>query len=720
MRQFRRLTPALAFALCILSASNPGAAQAPVHYPTTHTDSTSDVFFGTRVSDPYRWLEDQNSPNVAEWVREQNAVTFAYLDKLPLREAFRAELTKLINVPKVGVPTRVAGKLYLDKNTGMQNQWAVYEQQTLDGASRLLVDPNVLFPDGSTALAQHTTSPDGRYLAYALSVGGSDWIEMRILRLSDLSVLSDTVHWAKYSNIAWTNDGRGFFYTRYPTPNKDSILTAPAINGRIFYHTIGTGDSVDRLIYARPERPDWFMGEAVSEDGRYLYITMNHGTDPWNLLYAADMKSGTHPDIGAPVRALYTDASAEYYPLGNDGDRIFLQTTANAPRRRIVSFRLSDTSRTHWQVVVPQGASVIEAATIAGHRVITQTLEDVKSRLHSYSLSGEDAGDIELPGIGTVFALSSRNDTPELFYIYTSFLTPVTVYRYDFATNKSTAFHPPPVPFDRSGFETKQVFFTSKDGTRVPMFITAKRDIVLDGSHPTVLYGYGGYKISNTPGFDKIVAVWLEHGGIYALANIRGGGEYGDAWHQAGMLQNKQNVFDDFIGAAEYLEKEKYTSPAHLAIHGYSNGGLLVGAVEEQRPDLFAAAYAGAGVMDMLRYDKFSAGIAWVSEFGSSSDSSQFQTIMKYSPVHNVHPGVCYPATIITTADHDDRVVPGHSFKFTAAMQAAQKCGKPILLRAETNTSHGYMPLDKSISQDVDVWAFTAANTGMTAPPTVP
>lgn len=720
MRHFGRVTLALVLTLCEVAAAGRSDAQTSVQYPTTRTDSTSDLFFGTRVSDPYRWLEDQNSTDVARWVHEQNAVTFGYLDKLPLRKAFRAELTKLINVPKVGVPTRVAGKLYLDKNTGMQNQYAVYEQRTLGDASRLLINPNVLFPDGSTSLAQHTTSPDGRYLAYALSVGGSDWIEIRILRLADLSPLSDTVHWAKYSNIAWTNDGKGFFYTRYPTPNKDSVLSAPAINGRIFYHTVGTRDSSDRLIYERPDRPDWFMGAGVSEDGRYLYITMNHGTDPWNLLYAADMKSGAHPDIGVPVRPLYTDASAEYYPLGNDSDRIFLQTTADAPRRRIVSFRLSDTSRAHWQVVVPQGPSVIEAAAIAGHRVITQTLEDVKSRLQMYTLRGRKIGDIELPGIGAVYGLSSRNDTPELFYVYTSFLTPFTVYRYDFATKKSTAFHPPPVPFDPSGFETKQVFFASKDGTRVPMFITAKKGIALDGSHPTVLYGYGGYKVSSTPGFDKIVAVWLQHGGIYALANIRGGGEYGDAWHQAGMLEHKQNVFDDFIGAAEYLEKEKYTSPAHLAIHGYSNGGLLVGAVEEQRPDLFAAVYAGAGVMDMLRYDKFSAGIAWVSEFGSSSDSTQFQTIIKYSPVHNVRPGVCYPATIVTTADHDDRVVPGHSLKFTAAMQAAQKCDKPILVRAETNTSHGYMPLDKSINQDVDVWAFTAANTGMTAPPAVP
>jgi len=371
-------------------------------------------------------------------------------------------------------------------------------------------------------------------------------------------------------------------------------------------------------------------------------------------------------------------------------------------------------------VVVPEGKDVLESSTLAGRRVITHTLEDVKSRLRMFGADGTAPGDIRLPGIGTVGGLSARTDTPELFYLYTSFLTPPTVYRYDFKTGVSTAFQAPHVPFDASPYETKQVFYTSKDGTRIPMFITARKGIARDGSHPTVLYAYGGFDISNTPGFSSNVAVWLQHGGVYALANIRGGGEYGDAWHRAGMLDKKQNVFDDFIGAAEYLVKERYTSPAHLAIHGYSNGGLLVGAVEEQRPDLFAAAYPGAGVMDMLRYDKFSAGIGWVPEYGSSSDSAQFNTLVRYSPVHNVKPGVCYPATIVTTADHDDRVVPGHSYKFAAALQAAQGCDHPAVLRVETKTSHGYMPTDKRIAQAADVWAFTAWNTGMRPPALVP
>jgi prolyl oligopeptidase len=689
-------------------------------YPATRNDGTVDTFFGTKVADPYRWLEDQNSKEVARWVDDQNQVTFDYLARIPLRKTFAAELTRLINVPRVSVPSRVAGKLYFSRNTGLQNQSVVFEQPTLAGSPRTLIDPNKISADGSTELAGYVPSTNGNYLAYALSVGGSDWSEIHVATLANMKPLADTVHWVKFSGPSWTNDGKGFFYTRYPTPHKDSVLTAKAINGKIYYHVVGTPDSRDRMIYARPDRPDWYLGASVSEDGRFLSITMNHGTEPNNLLYVADLKSGAHPDVGAPIAPVYVGNDAEYYPLGNSADTIFLQTTAGAPKRRIISFVLGDTSRAHWRVVVPEGKDVLESSAMAGRRVITLTLEDVKSRLRMFGTDGAPLGDIALPGIGTVGALSARNDTKELFYLFTSFLSPGTVYRFDFATKKSTSFQAPTVPFDPSPYETQQVFYTSKDGTRVPMFITTRKGVTLDGSHPTILYAYGGFNISNTPGFSTNVAMWLQHGGIYALANIRGGGEYGDAWHRAGMLDKKQNVFDDFIAAAEYLVAKKYTSPAHLAIHGYSNGGLLVGAVAAQRPDLFAVAYPGAGVMDMLRYDRFSAGIGWVPEYGSSSDSAQFQTIVRYSPVHNLKAGTCYPATIVTTADHDDRVVPGHSYKFAAALQAAQKCDRPTLIRVETNTSHGYMPTDKRIAQAADVWAFTAWNTGMRPQGVVP
>ncbi|MDQ6633312.1 MAG: prolyl oligopeptidase family serine peptidase, partial [Gemmatimonadota bacterium] len=598
----RRLPAILLCASALFAAAR---AQSAPKYPATRRDVTVDRYFGVQVADPYRWLEDQNSKEVESWAEAQNKATFDYLDKIPLRPLFKAELTKLFNVPRVSVPSRVAGKLYFSRNTGLQNQNVVFEQASLAGTPRELIDPNKRSADGSVQLSGYVPSPDGKHLAYSLSVGGSDWSEVHLMQLADKRELADTVHWTKYSTPAWTNDGKGFFYTRYPTPHKDSVLTAQAINGKLYYHMVGTPDAQDRLIYERPDRPDWFLGASVSEDGRFVFITMNHGTEPNNLLYMADLRTPLHPNIGAPVVPVYTANDAEYYPLGNVGDTIVLQTTASAPKRKVVSFPLSDTSRAHWHVIVPEGKDVLETSTLAGHRVVTQTLEDVKGRLRMFSASGKPLGDISLPGIGTVGALSSRNDTPELFYLFTSFLTPTTVYRYDLRTGASTAFQPPHVPFNAAPYETKQIFYTSKDGTRVPMFITAKKGLVLDGTHPTVLYAYGGFDISNTPGFSSSVALWLEHGGVYALANIRGGGEYGDAWHRAGMLEKKQSVFDDFIGAAEYLVKEKYSSPAHLAIHGYSNGGLLVGAVEEQRPELFAVAYPGAGVMDMLRYDKF-------------------------------------------------------------------------------------------------------------------
>jgi prolyl oligopeptidase len=505
---------ALTLTLFLGLSSTVGHSQAPLKPPATRQDSTVDNYFGTRVVDPYRWLEDQKSPEVARWVDAENKVTFDYLAGIPIRERFRRELTNLINVPRVSTPFRVAGKLYFSKNSGLQNQSVAVEQASLNGAVRQLIDPKKLSPDGSTELAGYVPSPDGTYLAYSLSVGGSDWSEVHIRTLSNMRELTDTVHWVKYSGTAWTNDGRGFFYTRYPTPAKDSVLTAKAINGKIYYHRVGTPDSQDRLIYERSDRPDWFLGANVTEDGRFLSITMNHGTEPKNLLYVADMKDGRHPEIGAPLVPVYTGNDAEYYPLGNNGDTIVMQTTANAPKRKVVSFRLSDTSRAHWHTVVPEGNDVLEASTMAGHRVITQTLEDVKSRLRMFSSDGRTMSDIVLPSIGTVARLSSRNDTPELFYSFSSFLTPSTVYRYDFKTGKSTAFQPPRVPFDPSPFETKQAFYTSKDGTKVPMFITAKKGLILDGSHPTVRYAYGGFNISNTPGFSTSVVVWLEHGGV--------------------------------------------------------------------------------------------------------------------------------------------------------------------------------------------------------------
>ncbi len=708
----RRLTLAVSLlALCLTSAA--AAAQQAPRYPVTRKDTVVDDYFGTRVPDPYRWLEDQNSPEVAKWVEAQNAVTFAYLDKIPLREAFRKRLTELWNTPSVGVPSRVAGRLFYRMNTGLQNQSVLYEQTGLATAPTVLIDPNTLSADGSVDLASSSPSPDGKYLAFGLSVGGSDWEELHVRDLATGRATADTVHWVKYSGIAWTRDGKGFFYTRFPAPPRDQVLTAAAVNGKIYYHVVGTPDSQDRMIYERPDRPTWYEGASVTDDGRYLFITLHHGTNPENLLYYADLGDPMHPNIGAAIEPVNTSNDAEYAVIGNLGRTVFIQTTNHAPNRRIIAVVLPDTA--HWRTVVPETKNNIEAALVAGDRVVVQTLEDVQSHVRMYDAAGKLLDTVKLPGIGAVEGLSGRAGTPELFYSFASYLAPTIVYHYDFASRRTTVFGPPrpKPPFDAAPYETRQVFYRSKDGTRVPMFITARKGVTLDGSHPTILYAYGGFDIATLPSYSPTVALWLEHGGIYAVANIRGGSEYGEAWHHAGRLDKKQNVFDDFAAAAEYLIKQKYTSPEHLAIHGYSNGGLLVGATEEQHPELFAAAYPGAGVMDMLRYQKFSAGIGWVPEYGSSDNAEQFKYLIKYSPVHNARAGTCYPATIVTTADHDDRVVPGHSFKFTAAMQAAQGCDRPILIRVETKTSHGYMPTDKRIAQLADVWAFTGWNTGM-------
>jgi prolyl oligopeptidase len=697
-----------------LTSSVSSAVSQSLHYPATRRDTVVENYFGTKVPAPYRWMEDQNSPEVAAWVDSENAVTFSYLGLIPLRDTFRARLSVLWNHERVSVPGRArrGGPLFFTKNSGLQSQSPVYEQSGLTGPMTLVLDPNTLSTDGSVALAGWTVSPDGRWLAYDLSPGGSDWRELHVRNLVTGKDLADTVHWAKFADAVWTNDGQGFFYSRYPAPPAGQLLTAASANQKIFYHVVGTPDSTDRLIYERPDLPQWYMGPQVTEDGRFLFIYLSFATDA-NEVYYADLRDPLHPNVSAPIRPLFPANDANYGVVGNAGDTVIVQTNNGAPKQRVIALVLPDTLRAHWRTVIPEGANAIEATIIVGHRLLVQDLVDVKNRLRIFGMNGAAQGEVSLPGIGSVGGLSGRADTPELFYDFTSFLYPGTVFRYDFSTKKSVPFQPPHLAFDPSAFETTQVFYASKDGTRIPMFITAKKGTVLDGSHPTVLYAYGGFDINITPAFSSVVAVWLEQGGVYAVPNLRGGGEYGEAWHHAGMLGKKQNVFDDFIAAGEYLIAQKYTSPAHLAIHGYSNGGLLVGAVLDQRPDLFAAAYPGAGVMDMLRYQKFTAGVGWEPEFGSSDDSTQFQWIYKYSPIHNIKAGTCYPATIVTTADHDDRVVPSHSYKFIATLQAAQGCAHPAVIRVETKTSHGYMPTDKLIAELADVWAFTGWNTGM-------
>ena len=701
-------------ATAVAAGSASAQQQGKIAYPQTRKTAQTDDYFGRKVADPYRWMEDLNAAEVGQWVQSQNAVTEKYLSALPMRERFKSRITELWNYPKVGLPFREAGKLFYTKNTGLQRQSSYFMRVSLDSPEQLVVDPNVLSPDGSVALSLFVPSPDGRYFAYGQSQGGSDWSTVYVRTLTGGKQLSDTVKWLKFSGVSWTKDGNGFFYSRFPTPEPGKELQSAVRDQKLYYHKIGTPQSADRLIYERKDHPEWFIFSGTSDDGRFLFITVVNGTDPHNRLYVLDVGDPMHPNVAAPVKPLFDVADAAYQPIGSVGSTIYVSTDNGAPKYRVVAFDVAKPDLKSWRVVVPETKSVISQVVLLKDRLAVNYLEDVKASVRLFGLDGKPLGDVALPGIGSLAGMSSRADSPELFYRFTSPLYPSTAFRFDAATGKSTAISPPKLrAFDPANYETREVFATSKDGTKVPVFVTMKRNLPLDGSHPTVLYGYGGFDVSTTPTFSPDVLAWIEAGGVYATASMRGGSEYGEDWHRAGMFEKKQNVFDDFIAAAEYLIAQKYTSPAHLGIDGASNGGLLVGAVMEQRPDLFAVAFPAVGVMDMLRYDKFTGGRAWSAEYGSSSDSTAFKYLIKYSPLHNVKPGTCYPATLLSTADHDDRVVPSHTFKFTSALQAAQGCDKPILVRVQTQGSHGYLPTDKRIQELADQWAFAAANMGM-------
>jgi prolyl oligopeptidase len=690
--------------------------QGRIAYPPTKTISHVDDYFGRKIADPYRWMEDLNAADVAQWVKAENAVTEKFLATLPMRERFRSRITELWNYPKIGLPFREANRLFYTKNSGLQRQSVYYMRPSLDAPEKVVIDPNVLSPDGSVALSLFTPSPDGRYLAYGQSQGGSDWSTVYVRTLDGSRQLSDTVRWIKFSGLSWTHDGNGFFYSRFPTPDAGKELQSAVRDQKLYYHKLGTPQSSDRLIYERKDHPEWFVFASMSDDGRFLNISVVNGTDPHNRLYVLDVGDPGRPNVAAPVKTLFDAGDAAYQPIGNVGSTIFMSTDKDAPRYRIVAFDVAHPEQKSWRVVVPEAKSVIEQTALLKDRIAVNYLEDVKASVHLFALDGKSAGTLDLPGVGSLTGMSARTDSPELFYRFTSPLYPSTAFRYDPATGKSAAISPPKLKgFEPAGYETRQIFATSKDGTKVPVFVTMKKGVVLDGSHPTILYGYGGFDISTTPTFSPDVLAWIEQGGVYATASMRGGGEYGEEWHRAGMFEKKQNVFDDFIAAAEYLIAQKYTSPAKLGIEGASNGGLLVGAVMEQRPELFAVALPAVGVMDMLRYDKFTGGRAWSAEYGSATDSTAFKYLIKYSPAHNVKAGTCYPATLLSTADHDDRVVPSHTFKLTSALQAAQGCDKPILVRVQTQGSHGYLPTDKRIAELADQWAFAAGAMGMKA-----
>lgn len=686
--------------------------------PAAKTVDVVDDYHGTRVADPYRWLEDVDAEDTKAWVEAQNCLAFGFLEKIPERKAIEARLTKVWDYPKFGVPYKEGGRYFFSKNDGLQNQSVLYTQRALADAPVVLLDPNTLSEDGTVALSATAVSPDGKYLAYATSASGSDWQEFHVRDIATGKDLPDHVRWVKFSGASWTKDGKGFFYSRYDEPAGNALQSVNKYQ-KLYYHVVGTDQAQDRLIFEQPEQPDRGVGAGVSEDGRYAVLVVWLGTDRRNRIYYKDLGNPMAPNLDAPVVKLLDEFDAGYNPIGNDGPVLYLWTDLDAPRGRLIAIDTRRPERSAWRTIIPQGKDVLTGVSLINGMFVAEYLEDAHSALRLFAKDGNPRGDIALPTLGSVGGIAGKPDDAEMFFAFTSYLYPTTIYRRDMASGVTEVFQSPTLDFDVSAYETRQVFYTSKDGTRVPMFITHKKGIPMDGSNPTYLYAYGGFNISLTPGFSPAVLPWLEMGGVYAVPNLRGGAEYGEEWHEAGMHEKKQNVFDDFVAAAEYLIAEKYTSTPKLAIAGGSNGGLLVGAVMTQRPELFGAALPAVGVMDMLRFHKFTIGWAWVTEYGSADSVHQFPYLYKYSPYHNLKPGTAYPATMVTTADHDDRVVPGHSFKFGARLQAAQAGPAPVLIRIETKAGHGAgKPTSKIIEEQADKWAFLVEVLGMRNPRT--
>ncbi len=671
-------------------------------YPPSRKVEQIDNYHGVQVSDFYQWLEDPDSEETKAWVEAQNQVTFDYLNQIPVREQLKQRLTQIWNYEKYSLPFKQGNRYFYYKNDGLQNQSPLYTLTSLDAEPRLLLDPNTLSEDGTVALSGIAITEDGKFMAYGLSTSGSDWQEWKVRNVETGEDLSDHLKWIKFSGASWTHDNQGFFYSRYEEPNEKTKLEDINYFQKLFYHQLGKPQSEDVLIYERPEQKEWGFNGGVTEDGRYLIISVWRGTDPKNLVFYKDLT-----DPAAQVVEVISEFEASYSFIDTDGSVFWFQTDLDAPRGRVIAIDTSKSAREQWQEIIPQADETLEGVGLLNNQFVADYLKDAHTQIKIFDLNGSFVREVALPGIGSAGGFGGKRYDTETFYSFTSFTTPATIYRYDMVSGESTVFRQPKVDFNPADYETKQVFYSSKDGTQVPMFITHKKGIKLDGNNPTYLYAYGGFNISITPSFSVGMLVWMEMGGVYAVPNLRGGGEYGEEWHQAGTKLNKQNVFDDFIAAAEWLIANKYTSPAFLAIGGGSNGGLLVGACMTQRPDLFGAALPAVGVMDMLRFHKFTIGWAWESEYGSPDNPEEFKALYAYSPLHNLKPGTAYPATMITTADHDDRVVPAHSFKFAAALQAAHTGSAPVVIRIETKAGHGAgKPTAKIIEEIADRWAF--------------
>ncbi|ABA20088.1 prolyl oligopeptidase, Serine peptidase, MEROPS family S09A [Trichormus variabilis ATCC 29413] len=673
-----------------------------LNYPLSHKIDQVDDYHGTLVADPYRWLEDPDSETTRAWIEAQNQVTFAYLGEVSTREKIQQRLNKLWDYEKYGIPFKEGENYFYFKNDGLQNQSVLYTLKSLDSEPRVLLDPNKLSDDGTVALSGLAISDNGKLLAYGIATSGSDWQEWKVIDVETGADFPDHLNWVKFSGASWTNDNQGFFYSRYDEPNEKTKLEDVNYYQKLYYHQLGTPQSEDILIYQRLDQKEWGFNGVVTEDGCYLIISVWLGTDSRNLVFYKDL---TNPNT--EVVELIDQFEADYSFIDNDESVFYFRTDLDAPRGRVIAIDIANPAKEIWREIIPQAEATLESVNILNNQFIAGYLEDARSQVKIFDLNGTLVRNVELPGLGAVDGFGGKRGDTETFYKFTSFTTPGTIYRYNLVTGKSEVFRETNVDFNPDNYETKQVFYQSQDGTQVPMFITHKKGIQLDGNNPTYLYAYGGFNVSLTPNFSVSMLVWMEMGGVYAMPNIRGGGEYGEEWHQAGMKDKKQNVFDDFIAAAEWLMANNYTKPEKLAIAGGSNGGLLVGACMTQRPELFGAALPAVGVMDMLRFHKFTIGWAWTAEYGSPDNPQEFPAIYAYSPLHNLKSGTAYPATLITTADHDDRVVPAHSFKFAAALQTAHNGNAPVLIRIETKAGHGAgKPTAKIIEEAADKWAF--------------
>jgi prolyl oligopeptidase len=688
----------LAFAACQKEA-------AKLNYPVTKKVDQVDDYFGTKVADPYRWLEDDNAEDTKAWVEAQNKVTFGYLDTIPYRPKIKERLTEIFNYPRYSSPFRAGEYYFFTKNDGLQNQSVYYIQKGLEGAPEVFLDPNALSPDGTVRMNIIAVSKDDRYVALSRGEAGSDWTEIRVMEIATKRELPDRVQWVKFSGASWKGDG--FYYSGYDKPAPGEELKGKNEFMKVFYHKLGDPQANDVVVYEDKAHPLRTYGAGTTEDEKYLYLILSEGTSG-NELHIKDL---TKKD--APFTLLFPGFANDSSPIEVVDGKVIVYTNVDAPNYRVVLIDPANPAKENWTTVIPEKPEVLSGAGTASGFMFCDYLKDANTKIYQHKLDGTLVREIELPALGSAGGFGGKRDEKTLFYSFTSFTYPPTIYKFDPATGASEVFRKSEVKFDPSAYETKQVFCASKDGTKVPMFIVHKKGLALDGKNPTFLYAYGGFNISETPSFSAANIVLLENGGVYALANLRGGGEYGEAWHKAGMLEKKQNVFDDFIAAAEYLIKEKYTSTARLAIAGASNGGLLVGAVMAQRPDLFGVAFPAVGVMDMLRYHKFTIGWAWAVEYGSSDNEKDFPYLYAYSPLHNLKPGVCYPATMVTTADHDDRVVPAHSFKFAATLQEKHACAKPVVIRIQTRSGHGSSNLTKAIESLTDQWSFMFFNMGL-------